>query len=154
MVSCDLTRRKYGIYRFPSGSLVPEPLFPVSSLPFYFSFPCCSRKVSAVQHGTSGFSKTPRGLLLENFLRHADPASADLNGPPKVCGCCFVRLPDGTTAFIFTVVGLVFCFLYFGVPVYLVVDSQALLFLLIVLMVGVVVGVIVVVLAPLLLLLA
>lgn len=42
-------------------------------------------KVPAVQHGTSGFSKTPRGLLIENFLAHADPTSLDLNGPPKVC---------------------------------------------------------------------
>lgn len=41
--------------------------------------------MSAVQHGTSGFSKTPRGLLLENFLTHADPSSSELNGPAKVC---------------------------------------------------------------------
>ncbi|CAM9392310.1 unnamed protein product, partial [Ectocarpus fasciculatus] len=44
----------------------------------------CCLKVSTVQHGTSGFSKSPRGLLLENFLTHADPASPELNGPPKV----------------------------------------------------------------------
>eukprot|EP00752_Nemacystus_decipiens_P008848 g7896.t1 len=44
----------------------------------------CCLKVPVVQHGTSGFSKNPRGLLLENFLTHADPASIDLNGPPKV----------------------------------------------------------------------
>lgn len=43
-----------------------------------------SWKVSVVQHGVSGFHKHPRGLLLENFLEHADPTSAELNGPPKV----------------------------------------------------------------------
>lgn len=65
------------------------------TIPFFFN----GTKVSAVRHGASGFSKTPRGLLLENFLTHADPSSAELNGPPKVtlplplrvvgsCCCC------------------------------------------------------------------
>ncbi|CAM9299935.1 unnamed protein product, partial [Hapterophycus canaliculatus] len=45
----------------------------------------CCLQVSVVQHGTSGFPKHPRGLLLENFLTHGDPTSAVLNGPPKVC---------------------------------------------------------------------
>ncbi|CBN78982.1 hypothetical protein Esi_0158_0032 [Ectocarpus siliculosus] len=44
----------------------------------------CCLQVSTVQHGTSGFPKSPRGLLLENFLTHADPTSPELNGPPKV----------------------------------------------------------------------
>ncbi|CAM9477808.1 unnamed protein product, partial [Ectocarpus sp. 8 AP-2014] len=50
----------------------------------------CCLQVSTVQHGTSGFSKSPRGLLLENFLTHADPTSPELNGPPKV----FLRFRD------------------------------------------------------------
>lgn len=41
-------------------------------------------QVPRVQYGTSGYQQQPRGLLLESFLRHADPAIFTDNRFPKV----------------------------------------------------------------------
>eukprot|EP00904_Undaria_pinnatifida_P006960 jgi/Undpi1/3394/HiC_scaffold_15.g06767.m1 len=64
---------------FWAGDLVST----LSDVLMMYSSTCCLQ-VPSVQHGSSGFSKAPRGLVIDNFLKHADPWSNDLNTPPQV----------------------------------------------------------------------
>ena len=41
-------------------------------------------QVMRVQYGSGNLIETPRGLVLENFLTHADPRNARENRFPKV----------------------------------------------------------------------
>lgn len=43
---------------------------------------CCTQ-IHRVQYGSSGFSETPPGLLLETFLKHASPGDDKANRLPK-----------------------------------------------------------------------
>lgn len=45
-------------------------------------------QVSRIKYGSSGFSEIPRGLVIENFVMHADPTNEKINGPPKVRAYC------------------------------------------------------------------